>query len=241
MTTTVKLTLSNHEVNRLFTRELKNGVNFYQKLMSKVASLIKSCKEQRVYALLSLYQMNEDVNTLIQKFYDDIDKFEGVLEKKKHLAGKKITYQPVHFPEVCFDSALASSLVELFEVYDHFISLLKTLRAAGCFTNDDDYFNNLRRAFKEVNRLLSTLLLSSVKDLPSITLDEAIHQKESYQLHTQHHGEMDYSLLYKALTSNVAPRLEEKIRQPLLSCLNKRLEQECEPLSSHHSEERGAA
>ena len=100
MTTFVTLTLSNNEINRLFTRELKNGVNFYQKLMSKVASLIKCCQEQRVYALLSLYQMNEAVNTTTQKFYDDIDKFEGLLEKKKHLAGKKITYQPVHFPEV---------------------------------------------------------------------------------------------------------------------------------------------
>ena len=92
-----------------------------------------------------------------------------------------------------------------------------------------------------MNRLLSTLLLSSVKELPSITLDEAIHQKESYQLHTTHHGEIDYSLLYKALTSNVAPRLEEKIRQPLLSLLNKRLQHDSEPLNSQHSEERGAA
>ncbi|MDO5215732.1 AcaB family transcriptional regulator [Legionella pneumophila] len=241
MTTFVKLTLSNNEVNRLFTRELKNGVNFYQKLMNKIASLIKCCQEQRVYALLSLYQMNEAVNTTIQKFYDDIDTFEGVLEKKKHLAGKKITYQPVHFPEVRFDSALASSLVELFEVYDHLISLLKTLRTAGCFSNDDDYFNNLRRYFKEVNRLLSALLLSSVKELPSITLDEAIHQKEPYQLHTTHHGEMDYSLLYKALTSNVAPRLEEKLRQPLLSCLNKKIRPDSALYTNQHTEERGVA
>lgn len=241
MTTFVTLTLCNFEVNHLFTRTLKNGENFYQKLMNKVASLIKCCQEQRVYALLSLYQMNEAVNTIIQKFYDDIDAFEGVLEKKKLLAGKKITYQPVHFPKARFDSALACSLVELFEVYDHLISLLKTLRTAGCFSNDDDYFNNLRRYFKEVNRLLSALLLTSVKDMASITLDEAVHQKESYQLHTTQHGDMDYSILYKALTSNVAPRLEEKIRQPLLFHLNKKLQQESEPLSNHYSEERGTA
>lgn len=241
MTTYVTLTLSNNEVNRLFNRELKNGVNFYQQLMNKITSLIKSCKEQRVFALLSLYQMNESVNATIQKFYDDIDKFEGVLEKKKYLAGKKITYNPVHFPKVCFDSALASSLVELFEVYDHLISLLKTLRTAGCFTHDDDYFNNLRRTFKEVNRLLSALLLHSVKKLPSITLDDTINHSEVYQLHISLHGEVDYSLLYKALTSNVAPRIEEKIRQPLLSHLNKKLHQDDALFINQHSEERGVA
>jgi hypothetical protein len=236
MTTTVMLTLSNNEVNRLFTRELKNGVNFYQKLMGKVTQLLKLCKEQRVYALISLYQMNEAINVLIQKFYDDIDKYEGVLEKKKHLAGKQFTYQPIHFPKVRFDSALAGSLVELFEVYDKLLSSLKTLRTAGCFINDDDYFNNLRRYFKEVNRLLSTLLLSLVKELPTITLDEAIYQKEPYQCHVVQHGALDYSLLYKALTSNVAPRLEEKTRQPLLSLLKQRVQQTIQT-----TEQKGAA
>ena len=233
MTTTVKLTLSNFEVNRLFTRELKTGVNFYQKLMSKVTSLMRRCQEQHVYPLLRLYQMNERINLTLQNFYDEIDKFEGVLEKKKHLAGKKFNFKPVHFPEVHFDNALASNLVELFEVYDRLISQLKILRTAGCFTNDDDYFNNLRRYFKEVNRLLSQLLLSSVKELPSITLDEAINNAEIYQSYAQIHGELDFSLLYKALTSNLAPRLEEKIRQPLLSLLNKRLQQENEHVCQH--------
>jgi hypothetical protein len=233
MTTTVKLTLSNFEVNRLFTRELKAGVNFYQQLMSKVASLMRRCQEQHVYPLLRLYQMNERINRTLHNFYDEIDKFEGVLEKKKHLAGKKFNFKPVHFPEAHFDNALASNLVELFEVYDRLISQLKILRTAGCFTNDDDYFSNLRRYFKEVNRLLSDLLLSSVKDLPPITLEEAIKHTESYQSYAQLHGEMDFSLLYKALTSNLAPRLEEKIRQPLLSLLNKRLQQENEPTYQH--------
>lgn len=241
MTTTIKLTLRNHEVNRLFTRELKNGVNFYEKLMGKVARLTKCCQEQRVYAVLSLHQMNESIHAIIQKFYDDIDKFEGILEKKKHLAGKKITCQPVHFPEVRFDSALAASLVELFEVYDRLISLLKTLRTAGCFNNDDDYFNNLRRYFKAVNRLLSALLLSAVKELPSMTFEEMINQDESCPHPATQHGAMDYGLLVKALTSNVAPRLEEKRRQPLLSFLNRRLQADSKPASNQPSEERGSA
>lgn len=238
MTTFVTLTLSNSEVHRLFTRTLKNGDNFYQKLMRKIGSLIKCAQEQRAYALLSLYQLNEEVNSTIQTFYDDIDKFEAVLEKKKHLTGKKITYKPIYFPKVPFDSALASSLVELFEVYDRFISILKTLRSAGCFSNDDDYFSNLRRSFKEVNRLLSTLLLISVKELPPLTLDEAIHQNANYEAHAAHVGAMDYVLLHKAITSNVAPRIEEKIRQPLLVLLGNRLKQDDE---SSVSKEQGAA
>lgn len=219
MTTTITLTLTNQEVSRLFTRELKNGVNFYQKLMSKVTQLIKLCKKKRAYAFISLYQMNESIHTLTQKFNDDIDRYEGILQEKKHFLGKKITYYPRHFPEVRFDNALAGSLIELFEVYDHLICLIKTLRAAGCFSDEDEYSNTLKYYFKEVNRLLSSLLFSPIKKLPSMRLDEAIDLNESYEVD----GAIDYALLYKALTSNVAPRLEEKTRRPLLSFLKKRL------------------
>ena len=225
MTTTVKLALANFEVYRLFTRELKEGVNFYQQLMNKVGSLIKRCQALHAYPLLRLYQMNEEITQTLQHFYDEIDKFEGVLEKKKHLAGKQFYYKPVHFLEAPFDNALASNLVELVEVYDKLISTLKTLRTAGCFSNDDDYFNNLRRYFKTVNRLLSQLLLSSMKDLPPITLDEVFKQAQSYKAHATLHGQLDWSQLYKALTSHVAPRLEEKTRRPLLALLNQRLQQ----------------
>jgi hypothetical protein len=226
MSTTITLTLANFEVHRVFLRELKTGSNFYQEVLSKANSLMKISQEGRVFALLHLYHMHEAIKTTVNHFYDEIDKFEGVLEKKKHLAGKKLAFKPKHFPEIPFDNAIASVFVELFTVYDQLISQLKTLRTAGCFTNDNDYFNNLRRFFKSVNTLLSQCLLIPLKAMPSITIDEAIDRAEVYQTHAKVHGEMDYMLLQKALTSHIAPRLEEKIRQPLLVRLNQRLLEE---------------
>lgn len=223
MSTTITLTLVNFEVYRVFLRTLKTGDNFYQEIILKINSLMQYSQEQRVFALLHLYQMHEAIKNTINDFYDEIDKFEGVLEKKKHLAGKKISFKAQHFPEIPFDNAIACVLVELFTVYDQLISQLKTLRIAGCFSNDNDYFNNLRRFFKSVNTLLSQCLLIPLKTIPLITLEEAIDGEESYKMHTALHGEIDYTLLYKALTSHIAPRIEEKIRQPLLVRLNQRL------------------
>ena len=222
MTTTITLTLTNQEVNRLFTREIKDGVNVYEKLMNKVEYLIKLCQRRRAYAFISLYQMNESIESLTQQFDEDIDRYEEILQKKKHLVGKKITYYPRHFPEVVFDNTLSGSLIKLFEIYDHLISLIKTLRAVGCFAHDDEYFNTLRHYFKEVNRLLSSLLFHSIKKQPSIRLDEAVDFEESYTPN----GTIDYTLLYKALTSNVAPRIQEKTRKPLISLLKRRLQAE---------------
>lgn len=219
MTTTVKLTLSNFEVYRLFTRDIKEGVNFYQQLMNKVASLLKCCKEHRVDAFLNLYQMNETIHQVITFFYDEIDKLEGVLEKKKYLAGKQVTFKPVYFPEARLDSGIACTLVELFEVYDRLISQLKLLRAAGCFAQDDDYFNNLRRYFKKVNQLLSTLLLTPMNKLHQITLADVLNNTDAYTAHVTLYGAFDWAVFYKAIHSNVVPRIEEKIRKPLLTYL----------------------
>lgn len=230
MSTTITLTLSNFEVYRLFLRELKNGNKFYQEVITKINSLMQYSQERRVFALLHLYQMHETIKNTVNHFYDEIDKFEGVLEKKKHLAGKKLSFKAQHFPEIPFDNAIACVFVELFTVYDQLISQLKTLRIAGCFSNDNDYFNNLRRFFKSVNTLLSQCLLIPLKTIPSITLEEAIDGAESYKMHTALHGEIDYTLLYKALTSHIAPRIEEKIRQPLLVRLNQRLLAEHAPI-----------
>lgn len=221
MPTTVKLALSNLEVNRIFTRELRPKISFYQDMMGKVIGLVKRAKSQQVYALLVLYQIDQSIQAIIQSFYDEIDKFEGLLERKKHLAGKTFTHKPAYFPEVSFDNGIANSLVELFEVYDRLISQLKTLRTAGCFANDDDYFSNLRRYFKTINHLLSQIMLVSLKDLPSVTFTDAVENTDDYQLSAKIHGEVDFTVLVHALKSNLAPRLEEKIRQPLLHKLKR--------------------
>ena len=70
-------------------------------------------------------------------------------------------------------------------------------------------------------------MLVSLKDLPSVTFTDAVENTDDYQLSAKIHGEVDFTLLIQALKSNLAPRLEEKIRQPLLHKL-KRLQPEVE-------------
>ncbi|MBA2651651.1 MAG: DUF1845 family protein [Tatlockia sp.] len=223
MTTTIKLTLANAEVNRLFTRKLANQMGFYEALMQKINALIRRCQLNQAYSLLALLDIQDAIHGLTTQYFDEIDKFEGLLEKKKHLKGMAFDYSTRFEPKVAFDSSLAADLVELFAVYDRLISILKLLRFAGCFSRDDDYFANLRRTYKSVNRLLSQIQLTKIQELPAVTLMDVIDNTESYQLIANLNGEIDYNALYRAMTSNLAPRIAEKLRQPLLYRLKKKI------------------
>lgn len=241
MTTTVTLNLCNIEVYRLFTRELSEGKLFYEQLMNKISGLLKCCQERRVEAFLQVYQLQCEVSRTTEYIYDEIDKFEGVIDKKKHLAGKHFTFKPLHFPEARFDSGIACSLVELFEVYDRLISVLKVLRVSGCFSHDDDYFANLRRYFKTINRLLSGLLLTSVSKLSPLVFDEVLTNAPTYQDYVASQGPIDCALLLKAFHSQALPRIEDKIRQPLLTYLNQQCHEQLSPTSIPEYEAKGVA
>ncbi|MBA2711020.1 MAG: DUF1845 family protein [Tatlockia sp.] len=172
---------------------------------------------------MALLGIQDAIHGQTTQFFDEIDKFEGLLEKKKHLKGMAFDYKARFEPTVAFDSSIAADLVELFAVYDRLISTLKILRFAGCFVQDNDYFSNLRRTFKAINRLLSQIQLAKINTLPAITVMDVIDNNESYQMIANLAGEIDYNSLYRAMTSNLAPRLEEKIRQPLLYRLKNKI------------------
>ena len=224
MTATINLALANAETHQLFTRKLENNTNYYDALMQKIASLLKRAHEQQVYALLSLHRIQESIQGLINQLDDELDTFEGVLEKKKQTRGKVVTFETRFHVKVHFEHGIAVDLVTLFELYDRLISTLKLLRATGSFANDDDYYNNLRRYFKSMNQLLSQILLASVKTLPHVTFSDAIDKTASYIDVASTRGEIDCEWLYRAMTSNLAPRLHESKRKPLLLRLKNRLE-----------------
>ncbi len=237
MTTTVKLALANAEVNRLFTRKLANNTRFYDAMMQKISVLSTRAHEQQAYALLALHQIQSSIQSTVNQFDDALDQLEGVLEKKKQARGKAFTFEPQFHPTVSFSNRIAADLVTLYELYDKLISMLKLLRAAGCFANDDDYFNNVRRYFKAANQLLSQILLTPVKTLPTITFADVIDNADDYLNMASVQGDIDCGWLYRAMTSNLAPRLNEAVRQPLLSRLKQRLEPQIEsikPLREAH-------
>ena len=234
MTTTVKLALANAEVNRLFTRKLPDGTRFYDAMMQKIAVLSTRAHEQQAYALLALHHIQLSIQSTINAFDDALDKYEGVLEKKKQVRGKAFTFEPRFHPTVSFSNRIAADLVTLYELCDKLISTLKLLRAAGCFTNDDDYFNQARRYFKAVNQLLSQIVLTQVKTLPTITYADVIDNADDYQKIVPLQGGIDCGWLYRAMTSNLAPRLHEAVRQPLLSRLKQRLELQLDPIKPFH-------
>lgn len=224
MTTTIQLTLANAEVNRLFTQKLPNDVLFYEAVMRKVSHLLTRCRAQHAYALLALYEIQKAIQRLTTLCYDDIDKFEGLLDKKNHLKGKTFHFAPRFQVEVKFDSAIAADLVEFFGVYDRLFSMIKTLRVAGCFVDDETYYTNLRRYFKATSRMLSQIQLTPLQTMPDISFSDVIDNTINYQQILASVQPIDLKQLYQAMISNLAPRIEEKIRQPLLARLKQQIE-----------------
>ena len=164
MSTLITLNLANAEVFHLFKRKTKKGAFFMTEVTQKITSLMRQVKALDVHALLALDYIQQQLIDFTQRCYDDIDKFDAMLEKKKHLQNKTIRYQSQFFPEIAFENQISNHLIELFERYDGVISRLKTLRNAGCFQNDNDYFANLRRHQRAVNQLLSELMLTPIKN-----------------------------------------------------------------------------
>ena len=81
-----------------------------------------------------------------------------------------------------------------------------------------------------MNQLLSQILLTPVKTQPTITFADVIDNAEAYQQVAIVHGAIDCAWLYRAMTSNLAPRLRESVRQPLLYRLNKRIQVMTDPV-----------
>lgn len=225
MSTTVQLALANTEVNRLFTRKMPNNLLFYEALLRKVSLLSQRAYAQHVYALQALQRIHEDVHALMNRFDDELDRFEGLLEKKKQTRGKVFSFEARFHPVVSFSNSISVDLVALCEMYDKLLSTIKLMRTAGCFANDDDYFDNVRLGFKSVNQLFSQIILIPVKTLPTTTFLDVIDDAPDYVSQKDTFGVIDCAWLYQAVNSNLAPRLHETVRKPLLLRLKKKLEQ----------------
>lgn len=226
MTISIKINLVNAEVHHLFKRKTSQDKEFIKEILEKINLLLRHAKALEVHALLSLDNIEQKIAAYIDKCYDEIDKYDALLEKKKHLQNKEFIYKPEFFPTISFDNQLAGRLVELFEMQDSLISRLKTLRHAGCFQVDDDYFANLRRHFKAINCLLSSIIQCPSKTSPNLSVTDVIENTEHYQSYIKACGSIDLAKLYEVLTSSLAPRLEENLRKTVLNKLKQAMTHE---------------
>ena len=101
--------------------------------------------------------IEKNILTLTQQFSDEVSRYKEVLEKQTSFSSKKIFISPTFHPKIVAESPLAMGLMELIKIYDDLIAMLKLLYLAGCFTSEQDYYANIRRIQKKINRMLSEI------------------------------------------------------------------------------------
>ena len=163
MKVSIELALRTREVYQLFERRISKDRLFIETILHKFNVIMSSCRQQDQLALTNHTRMKRNIIGLTQQFTDEIAQFETLLTKKKDFTNKKVNYIVKFRPKIILTNPLSMQLIEFIEIYDKLIALLKLLLLAGCFDSDEVYFGNIKRYQKIVNKMLSTIVLTSLR------------------------------------------------------------------------------
>ena len=206
MRATLTLNLVNKEAMHFFTKRLKNGDTLYEAAIRKVNLLLKKSIDYNACALLTLVSLDEKIKQSTEYLYDELDKFEGQLEKRQFPGLKKVQFIPQFSPDVSCSNPVSVSLIEWVEVFDKLVSTLKLLNLSGCFESMEAFYAVKRRFQKQANRLLSSISLQATTSMASESIQEIIESDEDY----------DWPRLYEALQSPHSPGFSPSLKNQLL-------------------------
>ena len=218
MRATISLKLVNKESANVLLRALPNGDNFFERIQIKAGLLIKDSILNNAQALMAIHCLYEELNRLKASFDDEIDKFEGQLEKRKLLQSHQINFEPQYSHELSCSNAFSMGLVELIELFDKLISALKLLHLSGALTPKTAFYMLKQRYQKQLNRLLGKIL-----QLPSSKNVTASIQ-EIIGLPPAEVADIDYHGLLEAIKSPFAPGFSPQVLSQLTYQIKKKIE-----------------
>ncbi len=209
MQATLNLKIVNKETMNVLTRTLPNKANYFERVGVKIGLLIKESLLHNAYALVSLYQLHEEILNLNAYFDDEIDKFEGQIEKKKVFDCSKVNFiAQYHYDMPCQD-ALRLALYELMQGFDKLISTLKLLHLSATLESRSAFYQLKERYQKKLNSLLSEIIQVPSAKIRNITITELIENPE-----TVAHNAINIQVLIKAVNAPYAPELSpQKVQQ----------------------------
>ncbi len=158
MKASIELTLRTREVFKLFERKINGDRLFMNTVLHKFNKVMNLRKQPT--GLTTYHQMVQTMLTLTQQFTDEINRFEEILEKRRDLTNKKISFLTQYPTAIIVNNPLSMHLVEFIEIYDRLVALMKLLHLADCFTTENDYYANIKRIQTQANKMLSSILLA---------------------------------------------------------------------------------
>lgn len=219
MRATIRLHLVNQETVSIFSRTLKNGDNFFERVNVKAGMLIKESVLNNAHALVAIYTLHDELTHLSAFFDDEIDKFEGQIEKRNMPGGKSIQFKVLLEQEFPCSNTFSMALAELIELFDKLISTLKLVHLAGLLDSRHTLYTLKQNYQKKLNVLLSKVIQTVSFKNKSLTIQEAIRLCDSK------HPELNFSLLKAALQSPYAPGFSPHVLSQLGYQINQTLKQ----------------
>lgn len=163
MKTSIELSLRTREVYQLFERKINGDILFLDAILHKFNKVINIFHKDESKGTNLIGQMEHRLLEGIRNFTDDINKYEQLLLKKKEFNQKRIDFVIQFHPSIIVTNSLGLLLIKFIDNYDQLIAIIKLLHLAGCFSEDKDYYFHIKTNQKVANKLLSSILLTSLK------------------------------------------------------------------------------
>ncbi|WP_028389302.1 AcaB family transcriptional regulator [Legionella fairfieldensis] len=158
MQATIKLPVVNKETIDVLNRVLPDGRSYLERVYVKIGLLIKASALNNAFALVNLYQLHDEIINLSAYFDDEVDKFEGQIEKKKTINPTKVSFIAQSEHDLPCNNPLACSLYELMVGFDKLLSTLKLLHLSGLLESKAALYQLKERYQKKLNTLLSQII-----------------------------------------------------------------------------------
>ncbi len=226
MQATMRLNIVNKETMNVLNRILPNKDNYFERVCVKIGLLIRDSLLNNAYALVALYQLHDEILNLSAYFDDEIDKFEGQIEKKKMLDPNKVKFIAKYDYDMPCGNALTCALYELMEGFDRLISTVKLLYLSGLMESKPAFYQLKQRYQKNLNRILSKIIQTSSSPNHHVNLMDIINGDCVID-----ESVIDINTLKDALNSPYAPGFSPQKAHQLrykLNQLSKKAEREIE-------------
>jgi hypothetical protein len=206
MQTTMRLNIVNKETMNILKRKLPNKDNYFERVCVKVGLLIKDSLLSNAFALVSLYQLHDEILNLSAFFDDEIDKFEGQIEKKKALDPSKVNFIAHYGYDMPCNNAVSCTLYELMERFDKLISTLKLLHLSDILESRPAFYQLKERYQKKLNCLFSKIIKTSSSKYHQTTVSELIETPEHVNA-----SQINLHTLKEALDAPFAPGFSPQV------------------------------
>jgi len=201
----ITLELVNKSTKHIFDIKRDNQEHtLFEGIQNKVAKLFNLSREHNANALCILHEIREMIEEESSYFFDEVDRYESILEKKPCYKTTKISFDRKYKTEIKFSNAICYDLIELFTSYDKLRSTLDVMDMFGCFDKKRTYIQLTNKYQKKLNSFISKLYRVDTSNVIKATFSEVCTTEDINILNS-----IDISRLSTAVDSNLFPAISE--------------------------------